>query len=180
MSAIIDCLNKPGVKSQAFPELVEGRRVLDFNPRAGTYGMGGPGFFGLLLEKTETRPEEWLLCTLWGAGEWMTVNGRWLEAHPRFYDEQRPLYSCVNTLVNGKSVLLEWDEFSPMVVGRTLERFACEERWCEIQFGEVRLEISRDPGTRPPMGGTGQRRLLSDQDDLRKAWVLAEHVRVTV
>jgi hypothetical protein len=86
---LIDCRRKKGVKCQARPELVEGRQVLGFIPYAGTYGMGGPGFFALQLAAGNGRPTEWLVCMLWGAGNRMLVNRRWLAAHPGLHQEQR-------------------------------------------------------------------------------------------
>lgn len=39
-----------------------GRRVDEVTTNAGTYGMGGPGFFGIRLGEQ-----------IWGAGEWLNL-----------------------------------------------------------------------------------------------------------
>lgn len=52
-----------------------GRDIVDMSICIGSYGMGGPGFFGLCLSKTEKYPEEWLILTLWGATHWLQVDG---------------------------------------------------------------------------------------------------------
>ena len=41
---------------------VVGRTVDEIVPHVGTYGMGGPGFFGIRLGN------EWLTIAIWGAG----------------------------------------------------------------------------------------------------------------
>src|SRR5215475_8737383 len=54
-------------------EQVIGRTVDEICPRVGTYGTGGPGFFGLRLGS------EWLVIAVSGAGEWMVSQGRCVE-----------------------------------------------------------------------------------------------------
>jgi hypothetical protein len=47
------------------PLRVIGREVTKWSASCGTYGQGGPGFFGLHLHKTDTYPAEWLMLRLW-------------------------------------------------------------------------------------------------------------------
>lgn len=54
---------------------IVGRKTIDMSTCIGSYGMGGPGFFGLCLAKTESFPEEWLILTLWGATSWLQLDG---------------------------------------------------------------------------------------------------------
>jgi len=57
---------------------VIGRRIDHLSTHVGTYGMGGPGFFGLRLGT------EWLVIALWGEAEWISVEGRFI--NDTFYD----------------------------------------------------------------------------------------------
>lgn len=52
------------------PERVVGRTVDEVRTYVGTYGMGGPGFFGLRLG------DEWLVVAIWGADSWIEADGR--------------------------------------------------------------------------------------------------------
>lgn len=80
--------NRPGRLRDLSEARVVGRRVLQWSSHRGTYGMGGPGFFGLELEAKDDHPQEWLVLTIWGAASWLLLDGRWIEAHPKFYDIQ--------------------------------------------------------------------------------------------
>lgn len=57
---------------------VIGRKIIEVSPILGTYGMGGPGFFGFNLEKNKRYPEEWLVLTIWGADNWLLLDDKWL------------------------------------------------------------------------------------------------------
>lgn len=142
-----------------------GRKVISFSSSCGTYGQGGPGFVGFKLEANGTHPEEWLILCLWGAAYWLTVNGRWLGAHPDQYHIQKPMMSDIS----GRN----WDEFSPLVLGSVIDQFDVAEESCEIKIGDACIVLSEDQDSRPPYPGTGLSRELAEEDDLRRAWILA-------
>lgn len=142
-----------------------GRKVVSFESSCGTYGMGGPGFAGFKLEASDTHPEEWLILCLWGSDDWLTVNGRWLGAHPDQYHIQKPMVSNFSDA--------KWDEFSPLVIGSSIDRFDVAEKSCEIKIGDAHIVLSADPNDRPVYVGTGQPRGFAEDDDLRQAWILA-------
>jgi hypothetical protein len=180
---LINCLKNRKVRCQAVPESVEGRVVLAVTYIAGTYGMGGPGFFGLRLDKKDDCPEEWLLCTLWNADNWMLVNGRCLAAHPEQQEEFKPLTGSVykrNDCGGLHATGQTWDEFSPLVLGHKIRRFQCEKHCCELVIGETRLEIVEDPKARPILFGSKKPRQLAWNQDLREAWVLAKTAAVEI
>lgn len=65
------------------------RTILKWSAFIGTYGMGGPGFFGFRLAQSEEFRDEWLILTLWGATRWLAIDGRPVETdEPRrsFWD----------------------------------------------------------------------------------------------
>ena len=66
----------------------------------------------------------------------------------------------------------QWDEFSPQVVGATINRFDVSEKSCSIDIGEANIVLSEDPKDRPPYPA-GELRELLPADDLRQAWILA-------
>lgn len=145
---------------------IHGRHVLGWSGYCGTYGAGGPGFFGLRLAATEHYPEEWLMLRLWSSNDWLNVNGRWLAALPDQYDDaKRPLYSNFADAY--------WDEFSPLVTDKVISKFEIHKRTFKLEIGEARIELLEDPASRPVNGGTRTPRVLSPKDDLRTAWIIA-------
>lgn len=51
------------------------RSIVQLSFSIGSYGMGGPGFWGFKFRQTDKYPEEWLILTLWGAGLWLVFDG---------------------------------------------------------------------------------------------------------
>ncbi|MGA7733054.1 MAG: hypothetical protein WCD37_17485, partial [Chloroflexia bacterium] len=56
---------------------IVGREVIRWLSSLGSYGMGGPGFFGLRLAAAGDYLEEWLALRLWGADNWLLLDGQW-------------------------------------------------------------------------------------------------------
>ncbi len=130
---------------------VIGRRVDEIVPYVGTYGMGGPGFFGIRLGN------EWLTIAIWGAGEWITVDGL-LVQDMRFghYGRREPWIS-----ENG-------DRLSPALVGSTITAIEIKPRALLVSFSNgLSLSIDEPPDYRPIFEGTKQPRKFVDGDDLR-------------
>jgi hypothetical protein len=86
------------------------RKTLAWHPCDGTYGTGGPGFYGFRLEQTSSFPEEWLVLRLWCAGRWLLLDDTWVEAPRRQHIDQTPLFFLS---ANHEG----WDNFSPKVIG---------------------------------------------------------------
>ena len=147
------------------------RQIKEWSSACGTYGMGGPGFFGLLLAQTPTYPEEWLMLRIWGASSWVLVNGTWLNAHPQQYEVQRPLHSNYSDA--------QWDEFGPLVIGHVIQRFDVHERSFELNIGSAHIQLTDGSDSRPPYPA-GDPRVLADDDDLREAWIIAPYPWVRV
>lgn len=181
MGQIINAEASKDFKCYASPDLVEGRQVTEVSYNVGSYGMGGYGFLGLRLGPRKPRPPEWLVCTLFGADCWFTVDGRWLGAHPEQYREQRPLHGQ-GYLPDEKGRWLptgeDWDEFRPLVLNRELVAFRCAAKSCELVIGGTCLEITEDEQARPTFIGTGEPRRLDPDEDLRQAWIISRGERL--
>jgi hypothetical protein len=177
MFNLVNCLRNKDVRCQATADEVQGRIILEVAYYAGTYGMGGPGFFGMRLSASHNAPEEWLLCTLWGAGYSMTVDGRWLLTGPDQYAQKKPLYGVVYERTNRGSFETTgetWDEFQPHVIGQPVQRFLCDNQSCELVIGQTTLRIIGDRSKYHAFLGLKWLRHLTPQPDLRQAWVLAK------
>ncbi|MGC4046520.1 MAG: hypothetical protein QM758_22230 [Armatimonas sp.] len=134
-----------------------GCRIEEISTIVGTYGMGGPGFFGLRFG------EEWLVISIWGAASWILVDGRIvIDSYAEEYN--RPT-AWIREGVN---------ELKPHLLGSTVLSIFVEKHRAEIRFsnGSV-LEI--DPGSerRPIFQGNGKSRRFLPKDDLRQAVFLA-------
>ena len=63
-----------------------GARVEGYHLTLGSYGMGGAGFFGLLLPPHGAVAErEYLVAAVWGAEEYVFLDGRIIGCHPNDY-----------------------------------------------------------------------------------------------
>jgi hypothetical protein len=149
------------------------RTIIDWAPYMGTYGMGGPGFFGLRLEQTELFPDEWMVLTLWGAMEWLTIDDRWLHCSRTQYAVQKPLYtyddsySKVNSRVNG------------LLIGYTIEEAEITDDMCNITLEKDTqthlLEIPMDSSKLPLRGGTMEPHEWNSEESPLDAWVVHEN-----
>ena len=80
--------NRPQLLKQVDKKNIVGLEIIDFSSHLGTYGMGGAGFFGLLLSN-----DEYLTYAVWNAGDYVIINNRIVECSPNFYDKTKPWIS---------------------------------------------------------------------------------------
>jgi hypothetical protein len=66
----------------------EGAKVLKISTSLGTYGMGGPGFFGLLCGTKQGH--FWLTFTVWGSGQYVMMDKRVIECHSAYSEQYSP------------------------------------------------------------------------------------------
>ena len=144
-------------------EMVVGRTVDEVGTHVGTYGMGGPGFFGLRLGG------EWLVVAVWGAASWVEAEGRAVEDW--FWD------------ANGRPrpwITERGDELSGRLVGRPVASFTLGKRSLAVGVGGLTLSIAESSAGRPVLEGNGQPRSFEDADDLRRAVFLSPTAEVWV
>ena len=148
-----------------------GREVLEWSANRGSYGMGGPGFFGLRLKSNGKYPEEWFTLTLWGAADWLLLNDRWVSAHPRYYHIQEPLYSNF-----GEDQT--WDEVTTLIEGALLEEMEVDSDHFVLTLckGSVRvcLQLPQHTDRLPRFGGTDRARSWNPAEEVQDAWVFCE------
>lgn len=144
-------------QQQLAPEKVIGRKIDQIDTLVGTYGTGGPGFFGLRLG------EEWLVISIWGASEWITVDDRLVEDFfGAKYDRPLPWIGD------------HGDELTEKLVGQEITSFRVEKLSLSIGLANgMTLEIAEDPDKRPVFEGDQEPRAFSDADDLRNGVFLS-------
>lgn len=135
---------------------VKGRCVDEVCTTIGTYGMGGPGFFGLRLGN------EWLVFSIWGADSWIEIDGRIVQ--DCFWEEgnmPRPWISDSG------------DELSEKIIGQEVRNVSIDKHSLEIAIGDINLTISEEPNRRPLHGGSKEPRKFEVDEDLRNAVFLS-------
>lgn len=145
------------------PERVVGRRVDEVCRHVGTYGMGGPGFFGLRLG------DEWLVVAIWGADSWIEADGRIVaNSHWDIQGTPRPW------------ITRQGDELTGRLVGQSVTSLHLAKRSLAIGVGEVTLTVGESPAGRPIFPGNKQPRAFEDDDDLRRAVFLSPTAEIWV
>lgn len=143
-------------------ERVIGRTILEASCHLGSYGMGGAGFLGLGMEKTDQYPIETLILCLWAADEWVHYDGKPIFAINKTFDAY------------GQK------KFIDDVTGKVLKSFDITDKGCKIMLDETVMEITEDPKTRPTYGGSGGYRTLLETDSLLDAWVISSTPYVAI
>ena len=167
---VIDGVNyRPPTLAEVGPERITGRKITAWSPSLGSYGMGGPGFFGLRLAANDASPDEWLVLRVWGAACWLLLDGKWIEAHPNQYHVQAPLYSNFGP---GE----QWDLVTDKLVGSVLEAINIEEDALAFQLTGAAshiLEMPADSSLLSLYGGTMQPRIWQANENRLDAWVIS-------
>ncbi|MEY2467476.1 MAG: hypothetical protein QOF21_174 [Actinomycetota bacterium] len=133
------------------PEIVLGRTISRWTTYAGTYGMGGPGFLGFLFEG---EPEEWLIVGVWGAVEWLRLDGEVVGLPPNIFTSSDPPGWYRDLFVGDALVALH------------VERQALT---ATLRSGRTLL-LADDPPL--PSFGNGEPRTFTAEDDLRTAAIV--------
>lgn len=143
---------------------VVGRNVDEILTHVGTYGMGGPGFFGIRLGK------EWLTIAIWGAGEWITVDS--LLIQDMFFGR----YGRPEPWISEKG-----DRLSAALVGSTITAIDVKPRSLIISFSNgMSMSINEAPDYRPIFEGSKQPRRFVDGDDLRDVVFLSPTTEIWI
>lgn len=81
-------LGKPLYMDEFGIENIKNSKILEICTCCGTYGMGGPGFFGIKFQGS--LGIRWLVYCIWNASEHLLFNGRVIECHPLFQQKYNP------------------------------------------------------------------------------------------
>ncbi len=146
------------------PSIVVGRELEEICPYVGTYGMGGPGYFGFRFDK------DWLVIAVWGAADWLVAGDR--HVGDSFYDNYgRPMPLLYD----------DHDELSPQIIGQKLSYVEVKEKSFAMLFENgMKIEIEEAPDNRPLMEGTKEMRKFAEADDLRDAVFLSTTTEIWV
>lgn len=150
---------------------VVGRTIIDCCKYLGSYGMGGPGFFGFKLKAKSYWPEEWLVLTMWSAAEWLLLDGLWLEPSFDHFDADKAFFK------EHKTNFSEADkQVKTTFTGLTIAEFKLHRKsfYMTLQDGTRihKLELPSDLKRLPPHGNDTERKWFA-KDKLENAFIVS-------
>lgn len=162
-SAEIIMLGVPLNIEQFGAEKFNDSQILDVCTCCGTYGMGGPGFFGLKLQGNYgTR---WLTYCIWAAGEHILFDDRILECHPNHSEQYKPLISF-DDYSNSLNVLKE--RLRNMIIKEILiTDEAFEIRLVDNKYETHTIQSYKFSDKFPEQGGTEQKRNSFESGEMK-------------
>ncbi len=135
-------------------ENFSGSHILDVSTCCGTYGMGGPGFFGLKLQGDYGI--RWLTYCIWAAGEHILFDERILECHTNYSKDYKPLISY-DDYQNSLEALKE--QLTSMTIKEiTVSKDAFEIKLIDKESKSHTIKSYKFSDKFPEQGGTGQKR----------------------
>ena len=149
-------------------ERLKNSRIVDVSTCCGTYGMGGPGFFGLKLQgEYGTR---WLTCCIWSAGEYILFDDKVLECHPDYAEKYTPLIAFgdySNSLSKLKQTLSDMTVQAVDVSEDSIEITLIDS--CD-KLHSIKSYKSSDKF--PEQGGTGKKRNSFEDGRMSDYWLV--------
>ncbi len=157
---------KPRRVADVPQEVYRGATLVGSSAYLGSYGMGGPGFFGFKCR--QGLRSFWIVFVLWGAAEWLTLDGKLLESG--LLENERKQYE------NRGVISFETAH------GGSLESidFAADGATAVIRKADTThiLELRRDGATVPPWRVTGEKKVLPEHETLANAIIISRRARL--
>lgn len=162
-------LGKPDTLKEFGTDKLKNTVITDICRFLGTYGMGGPGFFGFKLEgEFETR---WLVFCIWSAGEHILLDDRVLECYPTFNTIYKPW------IKDGKGIKNPEQPLRDCVIGSVINSIVLEDNSIEIHItdknGVIHTISSFDKSDKfPEQGGTKKKRCSYTKGVMGDYWLV--------
>lgn len=112
--------NRPKLLREVAKKSIIGLEIIGYSSHLGTYGMGGAGFFGLLLSN-----DEYLTYAAWNAGNYVLINDAVVECNPNLYHKTTPWISNYGDNQT-------WDHLTNFINGGKIVDYALTDDRCEI------------------------------------------------
>ena len=143
-------------------------KIIDVCTQCGTYGMGGPGFFGLKLQGEYGI--RWLTYCIWRAGEHILFDDDILECHPSYEKKYNPLITFENysaTLAKFKELLSDMTIKEVVLRKESIEILLIDS--CETVHSIKSYKFS---DKFPEEGGTAKKRASFKTGHIKDYWLL--------
>ena len=149
-------------------EKLKNSQILDVCTCCGTYGMGGPGFFGLKLQGDYgTR---WLTYCIWSAGEHVLFDDSVLECHPNYSKQYHPLITLedyANALERFKTMLSDMKIKDVLVSKEEIEIILVDSH----QTTHI-LKSFKYSDRFPEQGESGKKRNSFETGEMKEYWLV--------
>jgi hypothetical protein len=124
--------NRPTLLKNVSVDKLVGLEIREVVTHLGTYGMGGAGFFGLLLDNSE-----YLTYAVWGAENYVIIDGRVVGCSPDLYGQTKPWISNYG----GDQT---WDELTTYILGSRIESLSLTKDTCHLTLGnrDKKIEVT--------------------------------------
>ena len=158
---------EPRRMSNVSEEAYKGAKVLRLCPYLGSYGMGGPGFWGL---KCKLGGQQfWIVYRLWSADSWITLDGKFLKSS-LMDDELADIQP--ERLIDSESLL-----------GAVVESFEVDQDKALLTLtdreGEFRyVELRSDGSTILPWRGNGEKKVFLEEESLEDGVILSRRANL--
>lgn len=169
-------LGKPTDIMQFGTNNFQSNSILDVSTCCGTYGMGGPGFFGMKLKGNYgTR---WLTYCIWNAGEHILFDDRVLECHPDISEKYNPWITedYLNSTNSLKNLLCEM-KIEEVILSDESIRINLIDSSSKSHY----LESYKYSEKYPEQVGTGKKRNSYNDGVMKNYWLVtfdASHLMV--
>ena len=176
-------LSEDGPRIPTLPEKggvkrIVGRTILDCSKYLGSYGMGGPGFFGFHLKAKSYYPEEWLVLTIWSAAEWLLMDGVWLEASHGHFDAERSFFKENYTMFSTAN-----NQIKSTFTGLTIAEFKLHRKSFYMLLQDEtkvhKLELPSDLKRLPVHGNDTERKWFS-KDKLENGFIVSPTAYINI
>jgi hypothetical protein len=152
---------------------IVGRQITEWDAHRGTYGTGGPGFFGLHLRGSKADDDFWLVLAVWGASNWLLLDNINITIFPnREIDRNSPKVWLEISGLGDPTI----DNLSDKLLGATITAAEVTDSSSRLELtqGSARhlLELSNDP--RPSaVTLSGKPRRWNPNESHLDAWVVS-------
>lgn len=107
-------LSRPKTLLDIEIEKLKGKQILDYSTHLGSYGMGGPGFFGVLINNDEEL--EYIVYAVWASDQYIMMDNRVIGCHINFNSSYHPWISRWT----GEDEDNQWDDLTDLLIGSTI------------------------------------------------------------
>ncbi len=149
-------------------ETLKNSNVIDVCTCCGTYGMGGPGFFGMKLQGE--YGVRWLTYCIWSASEHILFDDTVLQCHPDYEKKYSPLISYENYSDDFQKFreLLSEMMIKEIVVSKESIEIILVDNQETLHF----IKSYKHSDKFPEQGGTGMKRNSFETGEMKDYWLV--------
>lgn len=161
-------LGRPLTMEQFGVEKFPNSKIVDYSVNLGTYGMGGPGFFGIKVQGDFGI--RWLVYCIWSAGEHILLDNRILECHSKYASKYKPW-------INFDKQSESQEEVRNLLKGSVISEVILAENDLTITFLREdsvihTLNTKKASNKFPEQGGTGKKRKSYEKGSMGEYWLV--------